>query len=61
WDRAQESSRLVPLREVPGADVLLERGHLGDLVTRRVLEQHLMPDFEESQKAKAQDWLNSLP
>jgi predicted ATPase len=61
WDRAKESSRLVPLRKVPGADVLLERGHLGDLVTRRVLEQHLMPGFEESQKAKAQDWLNSLP
>ncbi|WP_309896577.1 ATP-binding protein [Archangium sp.] len=61
WDRAKKSSRLVPLLELPRADVLLERGHLGDLVTRRVLEQHLMPGFEESQKAKAQDWLNSLP
>lgn len=61
WERARKASRLVPLPELPRADVLLERGHLGDLVTRRVLEQHLMPGFEESQKAKAQDWLNSLP
>ncbi|WP_158502010.1 AAA family ATPase [Vitiosangium sp. GDMCC 1.1324] len=61
WDRAKKASRLVPLLELPRADVLLERGHLGDLVTRRVLEQHLMPGFEESQKAKAQEWLDSLP
>jgi predicted ATPase len=61
WDRANKASRLVPLLELPRADVLLERGHLGDLVTRRVLEQHLMPGFEESQKAKAQEWLDSLP
>lgn len=50
WDREKKASRLVPLLELPRADVLLERGHLGDLVTRRVLEQHLMPGFEESQK-----------
>ncbi|HYO70659.1 MAG TPA: ATP-binding protein [Archangium sp.] len=61
WDRAQKASRLVPLLELPRADVLLERGHLGDLVTRRVLEQHMMPGFEENQKAKAQEWLDSLP
>lgn len=60
WDKARKSSRLVPLLELPRADVLLERGHLGDLVTRRVLEQHLMPGFEEEQKAKAQEWLDSL-
>lgn len=61
WDREKKASRLVPLLELPRADVLLERGHLGDLVTRRVLEQHLMPGFEEAQKAKAQEWLDSLP
>ncbi len=61
WDKAKKTSQLVPLLELPRADVLLERGHLGDLVTRRVLEQHLMPGFEESQKAKAQEWLDSLP
>ncbi|HEX8822755.1 MAG TPA: ATP-binding protein [Archangium sp.] len=61
WDREKKASRLVPLLKLPRADVLLERGHLGDLVTRRVLEQHLMPGFEAAQKAKAQDWLDSLP
>lgn len=60
WDRSRKASRLVPLLELPRADVLLERGHLGDLVTRRVLEQHLMPGFEKEQKAKAQEWLDSL-
>lgn len=61
WDRARKASRLIPLLELPRADVLLERGQLGDLVTRRVLEQHLVPGFEEDQKAKAQEWLDSLP
>jgi predicted ATPase len=61
WDKARKSSRLMPLLDLPQADVLLERGQLGDLVTRRVLEQHLVPGFEESQKAKAQEWLDSLP
>ncbi len=60
WDRAKKSSRLMPLLDLPRADVLLERGHLGDLVTRRVLEQHLMPGFEEEQKASVQAWLDSL-
>lgn len=48
WDRSQKTSRLVPLLSLPRADVLLERGHLGDLVTRRILEQHLLPSFEET-------------
>lgn len=61
WDRTAKASRLVPLLELPRADVLLERGHLGDLVTRRVLEQHLMPGFEDAQKAGVQSWLDSLP
>jgi len=61
WDRARKSSRLIPLMEMPRADVLLERGQLGDLITRRVLEQHLVPGFEDDQKAKAQEWLDSLP
>lgn len=61
WDKAQQASRLIPLLELPRADVLLERGHLGDLVTRRVLEQHLMPGFEEKQQEEARSWLKSLP
>jgi len=61
WDREKKASRLIPLLELPRVDTLLERGHLGDLVTRRILEQHLLPNFEEQQKAKAQEWLGSLP
>jgi len=61
WERGTGASRLMPLLQLPRADVLLERGQLGDLVTRRVLEQHLLPNFEERQKAKAKEWLDSLP
>jgi predicted ATPase len=60
WDKTRRASRLVRLLELPRADVLFESGHLGDLVTRNVLERHLMPGFEEAQKAKAQEWLDSV-
>jgi predicted ATPase len=35
WDKQKTASRLVKLLDLPRADVLLERGHLGDLVTPR--------------------------
>lgn len=60
WDQAQKASRLLPLLEIPKADVLLERGQLGDLVTQRILEQHLEPGFAEAQQKKAKAWLESL-
>jgi hypothetical protein len=60
-DKAQGASRLVPLLKLPRADILLERGHLGDLVTRRVLEQHLLPDMEERARDDAEAWLRVLP
>lgn len=60
WDKAQKASRLLPLLEIPKADVLLERGQLGDLVTQRILEQHLEPGFAEAQQKKAKAWLESL-
>lgn len=59
-DNEQNTSKLTPLLDLPRADVLLERGRLGDLVTRRVIEQHLAPDFDEEQKRKAKAWLESL-
>lgn len=61
WDKAQRSSRLVPLMQLPRADVLLERGHLGDLVSRQVVEQYLEPNYEERHKQKAKAWLDALP
>ena len=61
WDKQKAASRLVKLLDLPRADVLLERGHLGDLVTRRVLEQHLLPGMEERARDEAKAWLKALP
>ncbi len=60
WDREQAASCLMPLLEIPRADVLLEQGQLGDLVTRDIVERHLAPRFSESQRHKALEWLESL-
>lgn len=60
YDQEKKSSTLTPLLDLPRADVLLERGGLGDLVTRQVIDQYLAPNFEEKQKQKAKAWLESL-
>ena len=60
WDDENGSASLVRLDELPRYDEFLERGHLGDLVTRRVIDQYLAPEFEEQQKKKALAWLESL-
>lgn len=59
-DNEQNTSKLTPLLDLPRSDVLLERGRLGDLVTQRVLEQHLAPNFDEEQKQMAKAWLESI-
>lgn len=59
-DREQGASRLMPLLEVPRADVLLEQCQLGDLVTRNIIERHLAPRFAESRRQKALEWLDSF-
>ena len=60
WDDENESTSLVRLDELPRYDEFLERGRLGDLVTRRVIDQYLAPEFEEQQKKKAIAWLEDL-
>ena len=60
WDDENESASLVRLNELPRYDEFLERGRLGDLVTRRVVDQYLAPEFEEQQKKKALAWLEDL-
>ena len=60
WDDENESASLVRLDELPRYDEFLERGRLGDLVTRRVIDQYLAPEFEEQQKQKSLAWLESL-
>lgn len=54
-------SRLLPLTEVTRYDELLEKGRLGDLVTRRVVDQHLDPDFEKKRSEDMERWLAGLP
>jgi predicted ATPase len=60
WDDEKGSASLVRLNELPRYDEFLERGRLGDLVTRRVIDQYLVPGFEEQQKKKALAWMEDL-
>ena len=60
WDDNNRSASLVRLDELPRYDEFIERGRLGDLVTRRVIDQYLAPEFEEQQKKKALAWLEAL-
>lgn len=60
WDVEKEAASLVRLDELTRYDELLERGRLGDLVARRVIEQHLVPDFEERQRKKVVEWLEDV-
>ena len=55
-----EGADLVKLADLPRADELLERGQLGDLVSRRVLEQYLAPKFEEDRRRKVLEWVEEL-
>ncbi|MFA7242609.1 MAG: ATP-binding protein [Sulfuricellaceae bacterium] len=59
-DHPAKTSRLIPFLGLPRSDVLMEQGRLGDLVTRQVLEKHLLPGFEKDQHSKAKAWLESL-
>ena len=60
WSRSKEAADLVELAGLPRADELLERGQLGDLVSRRVLEQHLAPKFEDDRRRKVLEWVEEL-
>ena len=60
WDDENKSASLIRLDELPRYDEFLERGRLGDLVTRRVIDQYLAPEFEEQQKEKVLAWLEGL-
>lgn len=60
-DKAAGGARLVRLADLPDCTGLLELGRLGDLVTRRVYESHLAPDYEEQRKAGFERWVAALP
>lgn len=61
WSKEKEAADLVELMQVPRSDELLERGQLGDLVSRRVLEQYVAPEFEEQRRKKMLAWIEALP
>lgn len=58
YDPIEKADKLTALPDIPDSDILLQKGSLGDLVTRNVLESYLMPNFAEEQKQKAQAWLD---
>lgn len=61
WSKTKEAADLIELNNLPRSDELLERGQLGDLVSRRVLERHLAPGFEEQHRKKVAEWVKGLP
>ena len=53
-------SKLVRLRDLPYQEEMLERGQLGDLVTRQVIDQYLAPNLPQQRQQKALEWLKEL-
>ena len=60
WSEEKQAADLVELDRLPRSDELLERGPLGDLVSRRIIEQYLAPEFEEQHRQKVLDWVEAL-
>ena len=60
-DPAAKRSRLLPLTDLPGYIEFIEKGRLGDLITRRVYEQHLRENYEGQRKEDINKWLETLP
>jgi len=60
YDDTKQAVNLIPLTELPRYVEFMERGKLGDLVTRRILEKYLAPGFEENRKKEVLEWLNNL-
>jgi len=60
WNKEKQASELIKLKDLPRYDQLLERGRLGDLITRRIVERYFNPDFEEEYKKKSLEWLRSI-
>ncbi len=57
----KQAADLIALDSLPRSDELLERGPLGDLVSRRVIEQYLASEFEEQHRQKMLKWVKALP
>jgi len=53
--------RLIRLPDLPGYIEFIEQGRLGDLITRRVYEQHLSGPYEDDRRKELEKWLENLP
>jgi predicted ATPase len=60
YDHEKKTSALTPIRDLPMAESMLERGRLGDLLTKQILERHLQPGFEAERKAAGLTWLQQF-
>lgn len=60
-NRSAGEAQLVRLHELAGYVEFIEQGRLGDLITRRVYEQHLNSNYEQGRKAEIDEWVNNLP
>ena len=60
WSQTREAADLVELTDLPRFDELLERGQLGDLVSGRVVEQYLAPEFEDRRRETVLKWVEAL-
>ena len=60
-DTAKKFARLLPIKELPGYIEFVEQGRLGDLITRRVYEQHLGADYEADRMRDMTKWIEALP
>lgn len=60
YDKQSESAKLTPFFELPNVYELMERGKLGSLVVKNIIEQHLDPEFEVERKRIALEWLESM-
>jgi ABC-type branched-subunit amino acid transport system ATPase component len=61
WNNEKESFELIKLVDLPRFDELLERGQLGDLVSKKVINNYLRPKFSEEYNSQALKWLRDLP
>jgi len=53
YDKQSQSAKLTPFFELPRVGVLLQKGKLGGLVTRNVIERYLDPDSAQERKKLA--------
>jgi len=60
-DKEKNTARLVRLHELSGCVELAESGRLGDLVTRRIYERHLRPNYEKERQEGIEEWVKGLP